>query len=62
VSVNAALESGTLRSRLRRVGHQIETVDATLAATALLDGDVLLTDDRDFAPLAGDIRIENWLR
>jgi predicted nucleic acid-binding protein len=62
LTLDEALEGGRIRGRLRRAGRQMEVVDSLLAARALLRGDVLLTADQDFAPLASEIRIENWLR
>ena len=57
----AAVESGQIRGQLQRAGRQLGPIDGHLAATAKLAGYVLVTDDRDFQPLAGEITSENWL-
>ncbi len=46
----------------RGAGWLIGRDDGRLAALARLHGLILLTDDQDFAPLADEIRLENWLR
>jgi len=61
LSLPAARLAGQLRGRLRRQGLQLDAVDAHLAAIALMEGMVLVTSDRDFAPLAGDLVTEDWL-
>ena len=61
-TLEVALESGRMRGRLRRRGRQLEAIDAQLAAMAKLSNAVLVTDDADFEPLRGEIRLENWLR
>jgi len=53
--------AATLQVALRRRGRQLATVDALIAAIALRYDLVLLTTDRDFAPLAA-LAQENWLR
>jgi predicted nucleic acid-binding protein len=62
LTLAAALASGHLRGRLRRLGWQLGPIDAHLAAVGQLEGCILLTDDGDFAPLRGELAIENWLR
>jgi predicted nucleic acid-binding protein len=57
----AALESGRIRGRLRRTGFDLEGVDGHLAGMAMTFGFILVTDDRDFDPLVGEVAIENWL-
>jgi predicted nucleic acid-binding protein len=47
-------------STLRRQGWQLETVDAFVAGSALRYNLVLLTSDKDFAPVSG-LTQENWL-
>ena len=52
---------GVLRARLRERGRLKSDVDLLIAATAVQEGAVLVTDDR--ALLAGDIpglTVENW--
>lgn len=61
ITPEEAVESGLLRGRLKRSGRRLETIDAHLAAMAKLRGWVLVTTDRDFAPLVGEIEIENRL-
>lgn len=53
--------AATLQVALRRRGRQLATVDALIAAIALRYDLVLLTTDRDFAPIAS-LAQENWLR
>ncbi len=53
--------AATLQVALRRRGRQLATVDALIAAIALRYDLVLLTTDRDFAPIA-TLAQENWLR
>ena len=64
----AALETpvdrvyGNLRAALARQGQSIGANDLWIAAQALHDGSVLVTDNvREFGRVPG-LRIENWLR
>lgn len=50
----------TLQRSLRRQGWQLETVDAFIAVVALRYDLVLLTADKDFAPVP-NLKQENWL-
>jgi predicted nucleic acid-binding protein len=49
-----------LQRSLRRQGWQLETVDALIAVVALRHNLVLLTSDKDFAPVPS-LKQENWL-
>jgi predicted nucleic acid-binding protein len=55
-----ALAAADLQVRLRRRGHQLGTVDALIATTALRHDLTLLTTDNDFAPVPA-LHRENWL-
>lgn len=55
-----ALDAARLQVALRRRGHQLHTVDALIAVTALRYDLTLLTTDRDFAAVPG-LRVENWV-
>jgi tRNA(fMet)-specific endonuclease VapC len=49
-----------LQLALRRVGWQLQTIDALIAAIALRYELTLLTTDRDFEAVPG-LQTENWL-
>jgi tRNA(fMet)-specific endonuclease VapC len=49
-----------LQLSLRRVGWQLQTIDALIAAIALRYEMTLLTTDRDFWAVPG-LQVENWL-
>ena len=49
-----------LQRRLRRQGWQLATVDAFIAVVAIRYDLVLLTSDKDFAPVP-NLKQENWL-
>lgn len=55
-----AEQAATLQVTLRQRGHQLQTVDALIAAVALRYGLTLLTTDRDFLAVTGLVQ-ENWL-
>ena len=55
-----AENAAALRRALRGQGWQLETVDGFVAVTALRYNLVLLTSDKDFAPVPG-LQQENWL-
>jgi predicted nucleic acid-binding protein len=55
-----AAHYGEVYHRLRQAGCVCSQVDMMLAALARQLGLVLLTSDRDFAPLP-DLAVENWL-
>jgi tRNA(fMet)-specific endonuclease VapC len=55
-----AENAAALQRSLRRQGSQLETVDAFIAVVALRYNLVLLTSDRDFAPVP-NLKQENWL-
>lgn len=55
-----AENAATLQRSLRRQGWQLETIDALIAAVALRYQLVLLTSDKDFAPVP-NLKQENWL-
>jgi predicted nucleic acid-binding protein len=55
-----AENAAALQRSLRRQGWQLETVDALIAVVALRYNLVLLTSDRDFAPVP-NLKQENWL-
>lgn len=54
-----AEEAAKLRAALRRQGWQLGIIDAMIAVTALRNGLILLTTDKDFS-IISDIRQENW--
>lgn len=54
-----AENAAALQRALRRQGWQLETVDGFVAVTALRYNLVLLTSDKDFAPVPG-LKQENW--
>jgi tRNA(fMet)-specific endonuclease VapC len=55
-----AESAAKLQVSLRRRGWQLETIDALIAVTALRNGLILLTTDRDFEGIPGLSR-ENWI-
>jgi predicted nucleic acid-binding protein len=55
-----AENTAALQRALRRQGWQLETVDGFVAVTALRYDLVLLTSDKDFAPVPW-LKQENWL-
>ena len=55
-----AENAAALQRSLRRQGWQLETVDAFIAVVALRYDLVLLTSDKDFAPVP-NLKQENWL-
>src|SRR5207244_10093433 len=55
-----AENAAALQRSLRRQGWQLETVDALIAVVALRYNLVLLTSDKDFAPVP-HLKQENWL-
>jgi predicted nucleic acid-binding protein len=55
-----AENAAALQRALRRLGWHLETVDAFIAVAALRYNLVLLTSDKDFAPVPG-LKQENWL-
>ena len=55
-----AENAAALQCSLRLQGWQLETVDAFIAVVALRYNLVLLTSDRDFAPVP-NLKQENWL-
>jgi len=55
-----AENAAALQRSLRRQGWQLETVDALIAVVALRYHLVLLTSDKDFAPVP-NLKQENWL-
>lgn len=55
-----AKDAAELQIALRRRGWQLETVDATIAITAVHNQLILLTTDNDFTAVP-NLLIENWL-
>lgn len=55
-----AAQAAQLQIMLRKQGHQLATVDAFIAVTALRYDLTLLTTDGDFRAVPG-LRLENWL-
>jgi tRNA(fMet)-specific endonuclease VapC len=55
-----AEQAATLQIGLRRIGWQLNTVDALIAAIALRNDRILLTTDKDFSAIPG-LQVENWL-
>ena len=55
-----AENAAALQRSLRRQGWQLETVDALIAVVVLRYKLVLLTSDKDFAPVP-NLKQENWL-
>lgn len=55
----AAENAVALQVSLRHQGWQLETVDALIAVVALRYNLVLLTSDKDFAPVP-NLTLENW--
>ncbi len=55
-----AENAAALQRALRHQGWQLETVDALIAVVALRYDLVLLTSDKDFAPVPS-LKQENWL-
>lgn len=60
ISETDALFAATLQVTLRRQGRQLGTIDALIAAVALRANRILLTTDKDFAPIP-NLRTENWV-
>lgn len=50
-----------LQITLRRIGKQLETVDALIAAVGIRYDLTLLTTDGDFRPIS-QLKTENWLQ
>jgi hypothetical protein len=55
-----AENAATLQRSLRRQGWQLETVDALIVVVVLRYNLVLVTSDKDFAPVP-NLKQENWL-
>src|ERR1700694_3938855 len=54
-----AENAAALQVSLRHQGWELETVDALIAVVALRYNLVLLTSDKDFAPVP-NLKLENW--
>lgn len=54
-----ALDAADLQLDMRKIGFQLETVDALIAVVALRYDLILLTNDNDFQPVP-NLRYENW--
>jgi tRNA(fMet)-specific endonuclease VapC len=53
---------GTIRAQLERAGTPIGNMDLLIAAQALAQGHVLVTDnEREFRRVEG-LQVENWMR
>jgi predicted nucleic acid-binding protein len=50
-----------IRSDLRKLGTMINDMDMMIAATALAEGRIVVTVDRDFRRIPG-LRVEDWTR
>ncbi len=57
-----AKAAGLLQARRSRDGATMGTVDVLLAGMAKARGEILVTGDRDFSPLHGEIRIRTYAR
>lgn len=57
----AAREWGRIRAEARRRGRPLAGVDAQIAAIAVVNKLILLTDDQDFNGIPG-LNIDNWIR
>ncbi|HRJ44906.1 MAG: type II toxin-antitoxin system VapC family toxin [Caldilineaceae bacterium] len=55
-----AEKAAHLRVELRRIGRQLEALDAFIAVIAIRFDLILLTTDRDFDPIPG-LQRDNWL-
>lgn len=54
------VEAAGLRNKLRSAGIQVGAIDALIAQLAIAGGHTLLTTDKDFHLVAGQVDLELW--